>query len=465
MRKPCSENRMAILNISSTFLVAGINFITVPIFTRMLNTDGYGLVNVYVAWVQICTIFVGLKAEGSIGSAQANLPPEEQEPYQFSVLMMTVAVFSGIMLLSAVFISPLSQALNMSKLLVVAMLIQSFGSFLIAFFNARFIFRRQPHKNFLVSVGLCIGTTLLSVALIALIFTGEDGYLGRVIGLAVPNILIGLSLLLVLACSRQRRFDIKYWKFCLLLTLPLIFHSLSQIVLSQTGKIVIQQSCGDSLTGIYSLAVVMVGFLGAIYSALNNAFVPFMYDDLAGKTSAAVKQRHFKNYFTSFTLGTCAFSMMAPEILKIMSTEAYWPAVDVLPFLIIGQYGVFLYSFPVNYEFYKMRTSSIAVGTVLAALLNLILSIALIPAMGMLGAALATMVSYLALFLFHFCIARYKLGDTNYSAKALCTGLVLVSAVAFLYYPLANLPFLRWIIGLFGLCLIGIRIWKTRTIF
>ena len=84
---------MAIYNIASTVLVAGINFLTIPIFTRILDTDGFGIVNIYTAWVQICTIFVGLKADGSIGSAHANLKNDEQDDYQLSCLTMGLLSF------------------------------------------------------------------------------------------------------------------------------------------------------------------------------------------------------------------------------------------------------------------------------------------------------------------------------------------------------------------------------------
>jgi O-antigen/teichoic acid export membrane protein len=268
-----------------------------------------------------------------------------------------------------------------------------------------------------------------------------------------------------MAIRLKPKIKIKYWGFCLSLTIPLIFHGLSQILLAQTGKITIQQFYGDSLAGVYSIAVVITGLLNAIYNALNNAFVPFMYDDLAGKTSESVKQNHFRNYFILFTVGTCAFALIAPEILKIMSTESYWSSTGVLPFLIIGQYCVFLYSFPVNYEFYKMKTSSIAVGTFLAALINIALSIALIPFLGMLGAALSTMISYLFLFVFHFLIARCKLGDKNYPARYYLYGLLLVSIVSFLYYPAENLLFLRWAVGLCLLAVLVLRVLKKRSIF
>lgn len=458
------ENKMALYNIASTVLVAGINFITIPIFTRMLDTEGFGIVNVYTAWVQICTIFVGLKADGSIGSAHANLREDEQDSYQLSCLLMGLLSFVVIMALCIAFIGPLSSLLSMDGLLIVAMVLQSFGAFVVALFSMRFIFRKEPQKNFALSVGVAVATTMVSVALILSGVFDERTYLGRVIGLSLPNLLIGIGLFLGFL-RKGAMPKASYWKFCLVLTLPLIFHGLSQLLLAQTGKIAIQQTQGNSAAGVYSIAVTVVSLMNAIYTALNNAFVPFMYDDLAGKSALGKKESHFRNYFGMFTLGTCAFALLSPEILKILSTEAYWEATRLLPPLVLGQYCVFLYSFPVNYEFYKMQTRSIAVGTVGAAALNVVLCTAFVPSFGMDGAACATAIAYLFLFAFHFLIARFRLGDRNYPVRWFALGLLVVMLACFICYPLADMPLFRWAAGIVCLGMAVARIIRTRSIF
>lgn len=463
--KQLSENRMALFNIASTVLVAGINFLTIPIFTRVLDTEGFGIINIYTAWVQVCTVFVGLKADGSIGSAKANLPENEQDSYQLSALALGLLSFLVVFAILIIFMPFFSALLDMEPLLVVAMALQSLGMFVVALFSMRFIFRKQAQKNFLISVGVCFTTTVASLLLICFVFTGGDGYRGRVLGLSIPYLVVGMALSFWLILHIGPKVKLAYWKFCLMLTFPLIFHGLSQIALSQIGRISIQRIDGFAAAGVYSIAVTVVSVLNSIYTALNNAFVPFMYDDLAGKTDEKIKQRHFKNYFLLFTLGTCAFSLMSPEILKILSTEDYWGAVLLLPPLIIGQYCIFLYSFPVNFEFYSMRTRSIALGTALAALLNLVLALIFTPVLGMMGAAIATMCAYLALFLFHFLIARYVLGDRNYPLFAFAAGLAVVVLASVLCYPLDGLPIVRWVSGVILLAIVIRRIIKNRAIF
>ena len=460
-----SENRTALFNILSTTLIAGVNFFTITNFTRMLDTDGDGIVSIYTAWVQILGGVVGLKIDGTIGSAQVNLPERDQDRYQVSILLFSLLVFGVASALFCVCLDSLSQWLLLGKEVVLALLFQSYGTFVIGFFAMRFIFRKEAIKNFILSVGVCLATTLLSVALIFLVFTSSDAYLGRVFGLAFPNFSIGVLLLLWLVLRTRSWPRASDLLFCLPLAIPLVFHGLSQLVLSQTGKIFVQQSMGDSAAGVFGLAITIVTLLTSICSALNNAFVPFMYEDLAGKTSKTVKRSHFINYVVLVTLGTCAFCLLSPEVLKLMSTPSYWSATSLLPPLVVGQYCVFLYSFPVNYEFFKMKTGSIAIGTLLAATLNIALTLALIPLFGIMGAAMAAAIAYLVLFLFHFCMARFRLGDQNYPVRFLFGGLGVVILSACCCCAAMGAPHIRWIVGLLLFGAAFFRIYKMKTIF
>ena len=43
-----------------------IAFITIPIFTRLLTTEEYGIVNTYTSWASILMVIVGLSLGNSV---------------------------------------------------------------------------------------------------------------------------------------------------------------------------------------------------------------------------------------------------------------------------------------------------------------------------------------------------------------------------------------------------------------
>ena len=56
----------------SSFATSGINYITTPIFTRLLTTEEYGIVAIYNSWMLIMQVIVSLTLTSlSIPGAEA----------------------------------------------------------------------------------------------------------------------------------------------------------------------------------------------------------------------------------------------------------------------------------------------------------------------------------------------------------------------------------------------------------
>ena len=122
---------------------------------------------------------------------------------------------------------------------------------------------------------------------------------------------------------------------------------------------------------------------------------------------------------------------------------------NVIPVLVIGIYFIFMYQFPVNFEFFHKKTKIIAVGTFSAAIVNIILNMFLIPKSGMYGAALATAVSYGLLFVAHYVIAVNMRGvKFHMDLKNFIPGLITVFIFSRLFYVADSFWIFRWILGI-----------------
>lgn len=460
-----TESQMALFNMLSSAIVGLASLLAVPIFSRLLTQSDYGLTGVYTAWVQIFSVIVGLQVGGSIGSAYANLEESEQDSYQLSILVLALLSFGITMLIVGFTLVPLSELLEMPSVMVICALVQSFGTSVVGVFNKRYIFRKQAQSNLVLSVSVSVSSSILAIVLVVLRPWGLEPYLAWALGYVLPPVFAGLLLIVWLMVRTKAAIRVRYWWFCLRITLPIILHGLSGVALAQMGRLGIQHEYGDAMAGVYGIAITVESILMALYSALNSSFVPFMYDDLAGKTDASTKMSHFCNYFILFSIATCIFVLLGPEVVKILAPPDYWEATDIVPLLVVGVYFVFLYSFPVNYEFYKMKTLSIGIGTLSAAVINAILVIWLVPTHGMLGAAIATTVSYGFLFLFHYLIARYLLGDRNYPFRSFFLGIIGIFLAATFAIIAKDFMLIRLIIAAVLLLALGLRLLKTRSIF
>ena len=67
----------------------GVAFLTVPIFTRILSADEYGIVNTYTATVGILSILIGMSLHMSIRTAFIDYL-EEIEDFMRSIIMLVI---------------------------------------------------------------------------------------------------------------------------------------------------------------------------------------------------------------------------------------------------------------------------------------------------------------------------------------------------------------------------------------
>lgn len=459
------ENKNAVYNILGTVCFNGINFFSIPIFTRLLGPEQYGITAVYTTWVGIFSIILGLQVQGSIGTAVARLGKKEIQGYLSTILLGGLGFSFFCLFLGWIFSERICQILLMSKTVLGLMGVQSVGTFIITFSGIAFVFYKQAKESFIVNVITVLSTTGVSLFLILYYFSPETRYLGKLYGMVIPISLIAIGIAGYFIKSGYHNLSLHYINFCLPLCIPLVFHGLSQIILGQSDRIMLQHMMGNESTGIYSFMIMFSSVLIAIYGALNNTWVPFYYDDLK---SGKIKEITLKteNYISMYSIIVIVFAFWAPEVIKIFAPPSFWGAIDLVPLFALGNYFNFLYSFPVNFEFFHKTTYTIAIGTVCSAIVNIVANYVMIPYWGLWGAALSTLLARILLFTFHEIIAAYILPyDYHYSMGNFMPGIILVTMAVIGALCLKDFSLMRWIIGILFACIWVYSIYRRRRLF
>jgi O-antigen/teichoic acid export membrane protein len=424
-----------------SFILKGVNFFTVPIFVKLLTTSDMGKVTIYSTWGAIGAILVGLGIEGTVGSAKANLKDDEYTEYLSSVLILGTFSFSIIFILGLLFKDVLVELMGMDTNLIVILLIQSFFSFVISFVLSTYTFARN-HKAYLsISFLSTILNIVLSISIILSI--NNDKYLGRIYGWAISTVIIGLILYVKVIFKGKTYINLRYWKFCLPIALPLIFHNLSHLLLNQADILMLEKFTNESTVGIYGVIYMIGSIINIVQIAINGAWVPWYYELLKSGNNKEIEEKSGK-YIIVFTLFTVMFILGVPEVIKIFANEDYWSTIPLVYIVVVGYYFVYLYTFPANFQFYKKQTKFIALGTITAAATNIVFNYILIPYMGMYGAAIATMISYILLFSMHFIIVRYKFKHKDFPFKYNLYGIGIVIFTWGISYVFLNNFIIRW---------------------
>lgn len=459
-----SLNKQVIFNTLSYSIITGIGFLTTPVFTRLLGTIQYGKYSVFYSWVAIIACVMGFQTHNSIANGSYDYK-DQYYSFRSGLLIIGTIISGGIIFVLGILAIPLSSWLGYSIPVYALLLISAYAHYVVDFSRTAFIYEKKAVANFIVSTLISIVTVVLSLLLFSC-FNEDSLYLSRVYGVSFPYAVAALILVIALFIRQPSLPKKEYWRYSLVIGGPLVFHALSSRVLGQADCIMLDRIGNDQeAVGLYSFFHTYTSVLSVILTALNNSWVPFLFDDLRSKQEESLKSKT-NHYLELFTLVCVVYLLMSREVCYIFADESYFVGMDIIPVFTVAIYFTFMYQFSVNYEIFCKKTGIIAIGTCITALINIILNGMLIPIWGYLGAAIATALSYLGLFIAHYLIAsKLQNGKPYVSLFSFVKWLMPILIAVVLFYYLKDMFAIRWIIAIaLGVVCIG-RIIKRRAVF
>lgn len=203
--------------------------------------------------------------------------------------------------------------------------------------------------------------------------------------------------------------------------------------------------CGEAETGIYGLIYSISMVASVITSALENIWIPWFTDKMIIGDKKSINNKVI--FYVSVTiLMICGIMLIAPEVLVLMAAPAYWKGKYMLAPLVSAYFFVFLYTIFVQIEYYYKKTKYIAVNTMLAGFLNIVLNFIFVPRFGAIAAAYTTLVSYMFSFLLHYRYSR-KLDNDLFALKQFLLPIAICLIMLVLVSLFMEYWFIRWSIG------------------
>lgn len=384
-------------SIACTFIQATTSFLTMPIFTRLLSPDDYGMVTNYNSWYTILLPVCSMCLYVSVNKAIYDFS-DEIDKYISSQLFLTVLVVS-----ITYIIVPQLIDFRLPRSVIRIMFFSFLSS---SAFNMFSILQRFRFKYKLLScftVTIVLGDILLSYILIK--YISIERYLSRIIGQSVTSIVIGILLLLFFFWKSQCFINLQFWKYGLKIGLPMIFHMIGMQILNQSDRIMINKICGSYDAGLYSVPYSICNILVILWTSVTNGLVPWIYTKLylnAIEEIYDITRKMVK--VISFVV--ISFIAMAPLAMHILADEKYQEGINCIPAIAFGMYFMCMYNMFVTIENFHKKTIYIAVCTVSAAIINLLLNLLLIPVFGYHMASYTTMFCYVLLAILHFNVSR-----------------------------------------------------------
>ena len=388
---------------SAVYGIAGasstaVSMLLVPLYAHLFTPEEFGQLQLVQLWLSIASTVAGLGLTQAYFKAYHQYPSEEARGQTLGLVLSLSILNAGVVCL--LFIGLSKQSFTDHFVLLKDPWVLGFIlTSLVTSVMIRILFQvlRAREQSFvylkLGMIGLLAGL-LLNVLFVWGLAGGVRAVLAAQSLSAMVIIALAVSMLVSnirFSLSRDRA------KELLVFGLPLVPAAMALWVLEGSDRVVIERFWGVSEVGIYSLGYKYAMLLQFPLLAFQAAWAPYLCSVAKQEGALQMISRILTFISASIMIFATFLYVMSREILPLIASQEFSSAHIVVAPLLLGFVFYGLYFITISGVYIHGHTSSAAIITGIAAMLNLLLNFIMIPRLGGVGAAWATAISYMAL--------------------------------------------------------------------
>lgn len=426
------------------YLLKGLSFLTLPVYSRLLTTEDFGEYSVFLSYETILFIVLGFALHSSYKSAKYRYENNATDPSlsyskYVSATIMIIAISGCVWLgIANILYSLIPGFLEMNRISVNLLVIFSYSTAVITCFNSNASLNYK-YSSYLLITGInAVLNTAISIILILTVFS-DNRYMGRTIGTVIPAFMLAVVISInFFRKSKPEKTGI-YLKWGIAYSFPIIFHGISQVILSNFDRIMIKRIEGASKAGIYSFAFTIFMIISITSSSLDNVWGTWAYERIKSNDFKAIR-KYSKYYILGLFVFSILIMLISPELIKYIGGPKYYDSKYVVMPIIAAGFFSFLYTIPSTAEYYSEKTKYMAYSTVIAAIINVVLNVIFIKKFGYIAAAYTTLTTYILYFIFHMIVSNKIMPEFKLPLKTiLITSIGMIAANFCILYFVDNM--------------------------
>jgi len=384
---------VALMNILSN--LGGI--VLLPILSKNMPVEDYGIWAQVTVTVGLASIVILLGLPHSMVRFMAATKGKDDIKESFYSILIVVLLMGLLASIPFIYFSvPLSNALFggnlfITRILPLIIFVESLNAILYNFFRT---FQRMKIYSIFIFIGTYLGV-------IFAYFFVSAGYEidGAVIGLLLSKIVLFLIMFGLIAAEVGVAIPaFRNLRNYLAFGLPLVPSGLSDWVINSSDRYVISIFLGTAYVGYYSpgyllgnLIIMFIQPLGCVLPVTLSKH----YDENKKDLVEDILSRSLKYFLVLAIPAAFGLSLLSKPILSVLSTpEIANQGYLITPFVALGMLFYGTTSIIANIISLVKKTKISASIWFIAAILNLGLSLLLVPRVGIIGAAAATMIAF-----------------------------------------------------------------------
>jgi O-antigen/teichoic acid export membrane protein len=433
MRKELAAlSRETLIYGGSTVIVRFLNFLLVPFYVNVLATTAeYGVTGSVYAWIAFLNVIYPLGLEGAFfryasrGEQEAADPASERRLFSssFNLLLVFGIFLSLLIFLFAPQIAPpifhdpkmdITPQLPMFiRIVQYSSIIMLFDSLAVLPFAALRLERKPKIFGMIKIINVIMMLTLNFILIL--------GFHSGVEGIFIANMIASAATFLILIPTFIKKWKLQFDKSAIKIMLPFGLTNvpayLGAMMVQVIDRPIVQSYLGLGAVGVYQ-ANYRMGFIMMVFVSLfEYAWRPFFMRQ--HKTDDAQARILFSHVFTYFMLiSAVAFLLLSFFLPHILMTPIfgrqllpmrYSGGMSIIPVVLFAYIFQGMYTNFIAGIYIKEKNRSLPLITGLGAATNIIANIILIPMIGIMGAAIATLLAYMVM-----AAAIYRVSQKSY---------------------------------------------------
>lgn len=371
-----------------------VGFFMLPIYTRYLTPEDYGVVQLLSVAVTFIEVFLGMR----MGQAIYRYYYLENDVIQKKTVISTAFIITGLASTAAflilefnavtasnVFLGDLKY-LSLMKVYAVILLVQVIEEYGLIYIRIH----QRPFLFFAVSVFKLLLQLSLNIYLIVFLKMGVAGVIYT--GIISSGAMALFSTFYTLYYSGLH-FSKDLAKSMILFSLPLWISAIAMFYIGSADKYFLRIFSNLEAVGLYALSVkISMLILVVVWAPFSNIWQTMRYEIYEMSDALIAYKRMFIMLMLALSLAGLGISLFSDVAIQIMADKAFWPASKAVPILVIGSIATALSYFNNFGIFLRKKTSIIAVGTYINAIVITVALIVFIKAYGFIGAAIGVVI-------------------------------------------------------------------------
>ncbi len=297
-----------------------------------------------------------------------------------------------------------------------------------------------------------IANTALTIILnVVFLVVFDLGVLGYVLSVVLADFLV--TVVIFIACRLYRDLDIRVPKKDLLkdmlkFSIPYIPTTMMWLITSSSDRFILTAFAGASENGLYAAAYKLPTLISLAGGVFIEAWHFSSVNDAKPEERKSFFGGVYKNYTGIMFIGTSFIILFAKVLSALLLDEAYYSSWKYVPVLSVAMLFSAFSAFMGSVYFLEKRSTRSMITAAVGALTNIVFNLLLIPTQGAMGAAVATVISYMVVFVIRAVdTGKYLKFDLCIPRVAVNTAVIIIQTILMIF----EVPYwIFWQLGIVG---------------